>query len=282
MKKLAVVFVVVMLAIATQSSAGIYYVAKTTAEGGRAAAQQAMVVKAWASGDAGKVVFEQSRNPVMGQGTYLITKDGGKTMFLVNPKDKTYMKWDMESMMGFLGGAMTMMHFKYEDPKVEKLSEEPDGMVAGIPTVHYKYRTSYTVSMSMLMIHKTMHTVKEEDIWAAPKLAEAALGIWLRKTPPKTGNEELDNMMRAEMGKIQGFPLKIRTVSTQTDEKGKTETTTTQMEVTELEMQSVPASTFEVPADYKETSMTPGEEGSEKGDESSNPFAKMFGKKKPS
>jgi hypothetical protein len=277
MRKLAVLVVLMTLAIATQSSAGVYYVAKTTAEGGRAAAQQAMVVKAWASGDAGKVVFEQSGNPVMGQGTYLITKDGGKTMFLVNPKDKTYMQWDMESMLGFLGGAMKMMHFTYSNPKVEKLGEDPDGLVAGIPTTHYRYRTSYTVSMSMMMIHKTTHTVKEEDIWAAPKLVEAALGIWLRKTPPKTGNEELDNMMRAEMGKIQGFPLKIRTVSTQTDEKGKTETTTTEMEVTELQIESVPASTFEIPADYKETTMT----GGEKGDESGNPFAKMFDKKNP-
>lgn len=279
MRKLNVVLACAALVIATQSFAGVYYVAQTTAEGGPGAAQQNMTVKGWVSGENGKVLFENSKNPLMGEGSYLITKDGGKSMILVNPKEKTYMKWDMESMMGFLGGAMKMMHFKYADPKVEKLSEEPDGLVAGIPTVHYKYRTSYTVSMSMLMIHKTTHVVKEEDIWTAPKLVEAALGIWLHKTPPKTGNEDLDKMMQAEMGKMQGFPLRMKTVSTDTDEKGKTATTTVQMEVTELQTQPVADSTFEVPADYKETTLTGAEEG--KGDESGNPFKNLFGKKQP-
>jgi Domain of unknown function (DUF4412) len=281
MRKLNVVLACAVIVIATRSLAGVYYVAQTTAEGGPGAGQQNTTVKGWVSGDNGKVVFESSKNPMLGQGSYIITKDGGKTMLLVNPKEKTYMKWDMESMMGFVGGAMKMMHFKYADPKVEKLAEEPDGLVAGIPTVHYRYRTSYTMSMSMLMIHKTTHVVKDEDIWAAPKLAEAALGIWLHKTPPKTGNEDLDRMVQAEMGRMQGFPLRIKTVSTDTDEKGKTTTTTVQMEVTELQMQPVPDSTFEVPADYKETTLTGADEGEGKGGESGNPFKGLFGKKNP-
>ncbi len=280
MRKRSLALACAAIVIAAQSFAGVYYVAKTTAEGARGAEAQNMTVKGWVSGDNGKVVFEQSQNPMMSEGSYLITKDGGKTMLLVNPKEKTYMKWDLEQMMGLVGGAMKMMNFKYTDPKVEKLSEEPDGLVAGIPTVHYKYRTSYTVSMSMLMMHKTSHVLKEEDIWSAPKLAEAALGIWLRKTPPKTGNEQLDSLMQAEMGKMQGFPLRIKTVSTDTDEKGKGTTTTVQMEVTEFQTVPVPDSTFEVPADYKETSLTGAGESGEGGEESSNPLAKVLGGKK--
>jgi hypothetical protein len=282
MKKLTVLGILTVFVFAVPSFAGVYYVAKTTGEGGRGAEYQNMIVKAWASGDSGKVVFEDSQNPMMAKGSYIITKDGGKTMYLVNPKDKTYMKWDLDSMLGFVGGAMKMMNFKFSDAKVESLGEEPDGLVAGIPTTHYRYRTSYTMSMSMMMIKKTSKVLKEEEIWAAPKLAEAALGIWLRKDPPKTGNEEMDAMVKAEMGKVQGIPLKRKTVQTSTDEKGNKEVTTTLMEVTELQMVAVPDSTFEIPAGYKETSMTGGEEGGEKGQES-NPFLKMMGgnKKKP-
>ncbi len=255
MKRLSAVIVAVLLLLAAQSFAGVVIVAKTTAEGGRAAAQQASVVKTWASGDSGKVLFEDSGNPMMGKGTYLISKDGGKTMYLVNPKEKTYMKWDMEAMMGFAGGAMKMMNMKFTDPKVEKVSEEPDGVIAGLPTVHYKFRTSYTMSMAFMMMKKTSKVVKDEDIWVTPKLVEAALGMWLQKTPPKSGNEDLDRLIAAEMGKVQGFPLKRKTVTTSTDEKGKVETDTVTMEVTELQMESVPDSAFAIPADYKETAM---------------------------
>ena len=278
MRKLSVLGVVVLLVFAAHSFAGVYYVAQTTAEGGKSAEKQNMVVKAWASGDSGKVVFEESENPMMGKGTYIITKDGGKTMFLVDPKEKTYMKWDLESMMGLLGGAMKMMNLKFTDPKVEALGEEPDGLVAGVPTVHYRFRTTYAMSMSFMMMKKNSKVVKDEEIWAATKLADAALGIWLRKAPPKTGNEDMDKLIKAEMGKVQGFPLKRKTVTTSTDEKDKKEVTTITMEVTELQMVPVPDSTFEIPSDYKETSLAGTGEG-EQGEES-NPLLKMLGPKK--
>ena len=278
MRKLSVLGVVVLLVFAAHSFAGVYYVAQTTAEGGKSAEKQNMVVKAWASGDSGKVVFEESENPMMGKGTYIITKDGGKTMFLVDPKEKTYMKWDLDSMMGLLGGAMKMMNLKFTDPKVEALGEEPDGLVAGVPTVHYRFRTTYAMSMSFMMMKKNSKVVKDEEIWAATKLADAALGIWLRKAPPKTGNEDMDKLIKAEMGKVQGFPLKRKTVTTSTDEKDKKEVTTITMEVTELQMVPVPDSTFEIPSDYKETSLAGTGEG-EQGEES-NPLLKMLGPKK--
>ncbi|HLE60141.1 MAG TPA: DUF4412 domain-containing protein [Thermoanaerobaculaceae bacterium] len=278
MKKLSVLLVVVLVALAAQSFAGVVLVAKTTAEGGMGVEQQNSVAKSWVSGDHGKTMFEESSSPLMGKGTYIITKDGGKTMYLVSPEDKTYMKWDLDSIMGFAGGAMKMMNMKFSDPKVEALGEEPDGLIAGIPTVHYRFRTSYTMSMSFMMMKKTTRVVKEEDIWAAPKLIDAALGIWLRKTPPKTGNEDLDGLIKAEMGKVQGFPLKRKTVTTNTDEKGKVETNTVTMEVTELQMVPVPDSTFEIPQGYKETSLMGTGEG--EGSDESNPLLKMMGGKK--
>ncbi|OYW01488.1 MAG: hypothetical protein B7Z61_12430 [Acidobacteria bacterium 37-71-11] len=275
MKRLSVLFVLTLLVVGIPSYAGVYYTAKTTAQGSRGADAQDATVQAWVSGGNAKVVFEQSGNPMMSKGMYMVTKDGGKAIYMVNPEEKSYYKWDMDSVMGMAGGMMKMMNMTYTDPKVEKISEELDGLVAGVPTIHYKFHTSYTMSMSMMMMKKKMHVVKDEEIWAAPKLVEAGLGIWLRKTPPKTNNEQLDALIKAEMGKVEGFPLKTRTVQTSTDDRGKVETTTTTMEVTDLQMQVVPASTFEIPAGYKETSMMGGEKGG-KGEES-NPFLKMMG-----
>ena len=281
MRKLGTVVALVLFLTAASSFAGVVFTAKTTSEGGRAAQMQASVVKGWTSGDKAKVEFEESGNKMMATGSYMITKDGGKAIFMVNPKEKTFSRWDMDQMMGFAGGAMKMLNMTISDPRVENLGEEDGGMVVGVPTTRYRFRTSYTMSMSIMGMHKTTKIVDEQEIWATSKLAEAALGIWLRKTPPKFGDEGLDKLVRAEMGKVQGFPLKRKSVRTSTDEKGKTEVLTTVMEVTELQMAPVPGSTFEIPSDFRETSMMgQGEgEGSQQGGD--NPLLKMLNKKNP-
>ncbi len=121
--------------------------------------------------------------------------------------------------------------------------------------------------------------VQDKEVWAAPKLVEAALGIWLRKSPPKMGDEEFDKLVRAQAGRIQGFPLKTITKQTTTDKNGKTETTTTIMEVTKLELDMIPNVSFDVPAGYEEVDLL-GAMAGEGEDGEENPLAKMLGGKK--
>lgn len=282
MRKHVLVLLFATALVAGQALAGVYYEAKTTAGGRKGAEMQNATVQGWVAGEKAKVVFQSSANPIAKEGMYLITTDGGKTLYMVNPKDKNYFKWDIEALGGLAGGLTKMMNLKISDPKVEKLGEEVDGLVAGILTIHYTYRISYTQSMKFLMMHKTSSVVKVQEIWSAPKLLDAALGIYLRKTPPKLGDEEFDKLVRAQMETMKGFPLKMQTVQTDTDEKGKTETTSITMEVTKFEAEfSTPDSTFEIPADYKEAEMpaAAGGQGNE-GQQQDNPFAKMFGGKK--
>jgi hypothetical protein len=280
MRKLGTIVALLLILTAVSASAGVVFSARTTSEGGRGAQMQAAVVKGWASGDKAKVEFEESGNRMMAKGFYMITKDSGKAVFMVNPKDRTYSRWDLDQMMGMAGGAMKMMNMTISDPQVEKLGEDSGGLVVGLPTTHYRFRTSYTMAMNFMGMHRVTKIVEEQEIWATTKLAEAALGIWLRKAPPKFGDEGFDKLVKAEMGKIQGFPLKRKSVRTSTDDKGKTEVTTTLMEVTDLQMVPVPDATFEIPSDYKETSMM-GEgagEGSQQGGD--NPLLKMLNKNK--
>lgn len=278
MNKRIVAVAVLVLALAPAAWAGMVFTSVTKMEGGKGTPAQANTVKGYVDGELARIEFQDSNNPIMEKGTYLITTDGGKEVYLVNPKKKTYSKLDVEGMMGFAGGAMKMMNMKFSDPKVEKLGEGPGAIVAGMPTIHYTFRTTYSMSMSFMGMKKATRIVQEEEIWSAPKLVEAALGIWLRKSPPKFGDENLDKLVRAEMDKVEGFPLKRKTVQTTTDEKGRSETTTTMMEVTSLEVTSVPGSLFEIPSGYQEAPLLmPGMEGGE-GEE--NPFAKLMGGKK--
>ncbi|MBN1426037.1 DUF4412 domain-containing protein, partial [Candidatus Fermentibacteria bacterium] len=249
-----------------------------------------MKVKAWADGDNGKVEFAESKNDMMGKGTYLVTTDGGKTVYLVNPKEKTYAVWDMDAMMQLAGGAMGVVKMTITDPKVERLLEEPGPAMLGYPTTHYKSRTSYTMSMSVMGIKSQSTTVKEQDTWATTKLPDASLGMWLRNAP-KSGNEELDKLIAAEMDVMKGVPLKTVTATTTTDtKKKKAETSTTTMEVTVLTPMDVAESNFAIPDGYKEVSLFPmgdmrrneGEENDEDSDQGAdNPFLKKMMKKRP-
>jgi len=242
--------------------AGIHYQAATSQEGaGRNNAD--MKVESWVSGDKARIEFHESANPMAKSGTYLITKDGGKTLYLVNPEDKTYALWDMNAMLGVLGGVMNGMgpflKFEFSDPKVEQLSEEDGGTVVGLPTRHYKFRTSYSMKMRVLGMGNSADTVTDEDIWATTKLQDPGLGVWLRHDPPKTGNEHFDKLIAAEAQKkrVSGFPLKTVTTTTTTQKRGKQTVTHRTLEVTLLETKSIPDSTFAIPAGYKETQMLP-------------------------
>jgi hypothetical protein len=85
------------------------------------------------------------------------------------------------------------------------------------------------------------------------------MGVWLRAEPPRTGNADFDRLLTAEKYKLQGYPLKMVTVTTNTDSKsGRTTTSHTMMEVTQLDASAaVPAGSFELPAGYKETQILP-------------------------
>ncbi|HYO14051.1 MAG TPA: hypothetical protein VE685_12720, partial [Thermoanaerobaculia bacterium] len=62
--------------------------------------------------------------------------------------------------------------------------------------------------------------------------------------------------IKAEMGKVSGYPLKTVTVTTTTDKKGRQSVSRSTMEVTQLDMNAnVAANSFEIPAGYEETQM---------------------------
>jgi len=278
-----------LLVMAVPCSAGIHYKAVTKTQDAASKAGD-IQVEGWVSGDNAKVAFlESAGNPFTEKGTYIITKDGGKTLYLVNPEEKTYAEWSLQGMLGAVGAVMNgmgpLLKVQFADLKMDKISEEDGGTVLGQPTRHYKFRTSYTMTIKVLGMGNTADVVQEQDVWATTKLSDAALGVWLRAEPPRTGNAEFDKLLTAEGGKYQGFPLKTVTVSTSTQKKGnKTTTTRSTMEVTQLDAAaSVPATAFEIPAGYEKAEMLPqqGQVGEdEQEEEQGGVLGGLLGRKK--
>ncbi|MGB9106958.1 MAG: DUF4412 domain-containing protein [Terriglobales bacterium] len=229
--------------------AGVEFVAQTRSDGGGD-----VTVHAYVSGARAKVVFVESQASDYAIGDYMLSPDEGKTLYLISPATKTYTKYDVPAMMAGMGGMVQgmrgMMKVNFESPQIEKLLEEDGGLLAGLPTRHFRYRTSYTVSMHITGAKK-VSTVLEEDIWTTDKLVDPALKVWLKQEPPTTGDEQVDKMIRAEMAKVEGFPLKRVTVTRTGDANGE-HSSRSEMNVLEVKQVRVPLSVFAMPRGYKE------------------------------
>lgn len=258
------------------AQAAIHYKADTVTSGQQ---NSSTTVEAWVDGEKAKVLFLDSDQPMLSKNEYLLTTDGGKTLYLVDPDDKTYMQWDLQAMLQMFGNVMEGMkgivNLDFSDPQVEKLVDEPGGSLLGYPTTHTKYRTTYTTSLKIMGMKRSSTTETVQELWTTDAFHDAALGVWLRTDPPSTGIEGLDKLIQSSMEQTKGLPLKSVIVSTTTGQKGKRETTTrTETEVTLLEKTSVPDSTFEIPAGYTEQQMQM--EGQEGEQDDGNPFSRFL------
>ena len=274
-----ILIALLLLTVTLPAAAGIRYTAVSTTEG--SGADSGTTVDAWVDGAAAKIVFRKSDTPSLKEGTYVVTTDGGKTLYLVDPEEKSYAEWDLDAMLQMVGNMMQAMgpilNFQIDNVAVEKLDSGAGPAMHGIATTRSKFRTTYDMKIKVLGMGRTNHVDSVEEIWSTTELGDPALGVWLRNAPT-TGFGELDELMQAQMGKVEGFPMKSVTRTTTTGQKGKNEQTSVMtMEVTALDRSaSIPASTFEIPAGYTKSESVLPDEG-EQEEENKNPFAKIFG-----
>jgi Domain of unknown function (DUF4412) len=212
-----------------------------------------MKVQAWIEGQRARMDFIESALPQLESGTYLVSSDGGDTAFYIDPRSKTFERWDISNMIANMADVMramrSQMKVRFDEPKVEKLLEENGPRMHGMPTRHYRYRTSYTAHIDMAGA-ETISTEMVEDIWTTTAISEPGLLDLLNKRP-SSGDEQLDRIIQKEMDKVPGFPLR-RVTSTRTDTKNQTNESRTEMEITELKKADIVNSWFQVPKGYKE------------------------------
>jgi hypothetical protein len=257
MKPLATAALALVL-VAAPAAAGIHF--QSTTHTDSAQGKQVIAVEGWVEGEGAKIVFQSSDNPLFSEGAYLLTSDGGRTVVLVDPEEKTYMAFDPGQMLAAMGtmlkGMGPMVKINVSNPRVEKLLEEPGGELLGRATTHYRFRTVYDMEVRVMGMGQKSSNDTVTDTWATDSLADAGFGAYLRREPPKTGIEDLDRLVDAEIAKgIVGVPLKSVTVTVTKDQRGRETRATTTMEVTSLREVTVPATTFQLPAGYERTEM---------------------------
>ncbi|MEO8577726.1 MAG: hypothetical protein ABI556_13535 [Gemmatimonadales bacterium] len=196
-----------------------------------------------------------------GKGTYFIVKNGGAEMFLVNPAEKSYMKWDMANMMaglskmmGAMGGLVKM---QMSDVKIEAHDMGAGETIQGYPTKHMQMTQRYTMNVSMFGRSSKNSTVSTTDYYFSPALKIANPFVGNSQQMSQMGdmfnNPDFKTQMGAAMARMpkNGVPLKTITNMVSTDDKGKQTTSVTTMEMLNFKGGNIPASTFAIPHDYK-------------------------------
>ena len=249
--------------------AGVHYTAvtRTSISGAEDTPAHAgrVQVEGWAVGPRTRIEVRESANPAARAGTYLLSPDAGRKVFLVDPKARTYTPWDLDAMLELVGGVLhgmgPLLKLTFSDLKVEQLPGEDGGMVAGLSTRMVRFRITYATAVNVLGMTTSGSTVIEQDLWITDKLREEGLGVWLRSEPPRTGSGQLDGLIAARLRRVPGYPLRAVTVTTSRQHDAAPAVTRSTMEVTRLDSASPPPSAFTLPPDFQEKELLPGTEG---------------------
>ncbi len=214
-------------------------------------------VQAWMEGNSGKVEFVKSDSDTMPKGSYLLTHDGGETVYLINPKKKTYSLWDTDALFATLG-AMTkdaegIIDIDFKDAEAEDLGTEPGGQLLGIDTTKKSWRTAYTMEMKVVFMERSRRIEATTDAWLTNEDSIPTLSsTWFAVKPPTTGDPDLDFVLSESMKRVDGTPLKVVQSTKMKDKKGRGKTSKMTMEITTLREESVDPNVFSMPEGYDE------------------------------
>ena len=213
-----------------------------------------------------------------GKGTYFIVRNGGQEMLLVNPKEKSYMQWDMAKMFAGMGQVMNavggMVKMQMSDIRIDAQDMGSGPSIQGYATRHVRMVQNYTMSASILGRTSKTRSESTTDYYFASTLRVAnpfitnSQAMAMMSQFDVFNNPDYKNQMAAANAKLPKTGVPVRTVTTvvSTDEKGKAETSTSIMEMINFKAGNIPASEFAIPSGYSKIempSMTAGAAGSQ-------------------
>lgn len=260
-KTTAIAITILFACHSAEAWAGYTFTQVTTMSG-----QPPMEVRITTDGTSSKIEYltAQPNNPFMKPGGYMLAL--GDEMFFVTPSERTFARFDVGMMQG-MAQEMTQMGpggrgmFEYKNIKVEKLLDEAGESIAGHPTRHYQFKSSWTMQMTSMPMSMDFNAL--EDYWTTE-----ALQVSLGKGSALLAASGLPGPAReSEAAKVlkdaKGIPLRQVSVQTQKTNMNMgplgalagglgAQTTKTTVEITSIQEVDVPAEAFEVPAGYRE------------------------------
>lgn len=188
-------------------------------------------------------------------GAYAVSTDGSRRIFFVDPTKQ----WFTEVNTSNVATALGTSNIKIENFKSSVATEGDRPLIAGIPADdHTRVSMTYDVSVIDRGVPMKVRVKTEIDSWSTSRFGDVVASTFAANI--RTGSEQIDALLDAEMAKLKGLPLKqILTTRIESDlpntrseiKVPRTQTVTREMEVTSVREVTADASMFVVPASFR-------------------------------
>lgn len=225
------------------------------------------VGKVQMAGDRARIDFSEVKgpSPAMGKDGYMLMHDGGNIMYMVDTKEKQYMKIDAKALGGMMSSLSSMtgglMKIEVRNPSMSVRKLGAGESIIGYATEKWEIKQAYTMSMKTFGFGSTTTEASTTTLWMAPQLKSADMMNPFMDMAKNVGamfegNKEWEQVV---MGPSRELPeaavLKMESRATSTQDKGKAQYSISTMEVTNWTKGDVNASALELPAGFKAVEM---------------------------
>jgi hypothetical protein len=222
------------------------------------------------AGDRARIDMKEARGAAQ-SGDYLLVTDNGRTVTIVNPRDREYSVTDAASFERIVATVMQALDLatidaKLSDAQVSGARLGPGDTIAGHPTERYRLKQEYSVRVGALGFKgDAEYHVVMTDYWVAPSLRLMRNPVieMLATTQTALAQQDRDFVRRSAVTRdrlFAGTPLRIIVVAGTADEAGgskskanaRTKASTTTIEVSDVRTVDVDRTLLEVPQGYRE------------------------------
>lgn len=159
-----------------------------------------MTARAIVEGDRSRVEFLSGN--VYPPGTYVISTEGARRLFFVDPVKQ----WYTEVNTSGLATTLASSDIKVENLRTSSELLKDKQTIAGVEAQHHRVTLEYDLTLTVKAIALRQHIRTEIDSWTTNRFGELTHG-WF-DSGLQTGNPELDKVLAAETAKVSGFPLR--------------------------------------------------------------------------
>lgn len=219
------------------------------------------------AGDKARIDFSEVEgpSPMMSKGGYMLVHEGGNVMYMVDTKEKQYMKIDakaigsMFSSLSSMSGGLMKIDVKDASMSVKKVGAGET--IVGYATEQWQIAQAYTMTVKTFGFGSTTRTESNTSLWMAPQLKNSELmnpmiDMGRNMASMFDGNAEWDKVVSGPVKELpQVAVLKMRSTSKTTADKGKPQFSISDMEVTKWSKGDVAAADLELPKDFKPIEM---------------------------
>lgn len=207
--------------------------------------------------DRGMSRVDYASESTAGAGTWVISRNGGRDTYYVDPATKTYFARSS----GELSDALDGLQFKVSNLKIESKYLGSGPVIAGHPTEHHRLKATYDVSIALGPIPLVQHVQTVIDKWTTLAFGDVG-ATYFSGNLPQSGDPEIDKIIEAETLQISGFPLRqVTTVTTKLSNSNLPKSSQIQVErsrrqstellITKIGRAESDMSLFQLPAGYK-------------------------------